>query len=99
MIELAAPRSKKTYPDQAIDCQEMLDVDFNRMMTDAPISEKEMERTLLAGGIKAGWSDHELKLAFVALRFYRKLEKTGIDAVAERPPCRQSLAMTGIGRC
>jgi hypothetical protein len=75
----------------------MLDVDFNRMMTDATISEKEMERTLLASGIKAGWSDYELKLAFVELRFYRKLEKTGIDAMAERPSYRQSLAMTGIG--
>lgn len=47
MIDLAAPRSRKSYPDRAIDCQEMLDVDFNRMMTDATISEMEMDRTLL----------------------------------------------------
>ena len=98
MIELAAPRSERPYPDRAIDCQEMLDVDFNRMTTDAAISEKDMQRTLLASGIKAGWSDYELKLAIVELRFYRKLDKTGSDAVAERPPYRQSLALTGIGR-
>jgi hypothetical protein len=99
MIVVAPPPIGLSRADRAVSCVETLRSDFNALMADARVSERDIGHIVASAAVEAGWSEAEVKIALIILWDERLLKRKGVDLEPLFSPRHvPSLAVSGIRR-